>query len=116
MLRFLTDENFHSDVSRGLIRRLPNLDILRVQDVGLANTADPLILEWAAQQGRIVLTHDVTTMPAFAEERIEAGLPMPGLIAASARLAIGRVIEDLSLLAQASYESELNGQILDLPL
>lgn len=58
-MRLLTDENFNGSILRGLIRRLPELDLIRVQDVGLMNTDDRQILEWAASDGRILLTHDV---------------------------------------------------------
>ena len=51
-VRLLTDENFNGAILRGLVRRLPELDIIRVQDVGLMNTGDPDILEWAANEGR----------------------------------------------------------------
>ena len=36
MLRLLADENFNGDVLRALLLRQPDLDIVRVQDVGLA--------------------------------------------------------------------------------
>jgi hypothetical protein len=52
-VRLLVDENFNGAILRGLIRRLPNLDIVRVQDVGLMHTDDPVILERAANEGRI---------------------------------------------------------------
>ena len=42
----------------------------RVQDVGLAGAADPVILGWAASEGRILLTHDAATMPGFAYARL----------------------------------------------
>jgi predicted nuclease of predicted toxin-antitoxin system len=61
-VRLLTDKNFNGTILRGLMRRLPELDIVRVQDVGLMNTDDPEILEWAANEGRILLTHDVATI------------------------------------------------------
>ena len=48
MTRLLTDENFDGDIVRGLLRRMPDLDVVRVQDVGLAETPDPNILAWAA--------------------------------------------------------------------
>jgi predicted nuclease of predicted toxin-antitoxin system len=76
-LRFLTDEDFDNDISRGLLQLLPDLDLVRVQDVGLGGAADPDILEWAAAEQRIVLTHDVSTMKPFAYARVESGLPMP---------------------------------------
>ena len=44
------DENFNGDVVRALLLRQPDLDIVRVQDVGLAGIADPDILAWAAMK------------------------------------------------------------------
>lgn len=38
MIKLLTDENFEGDVLRGLIRRMPGLDVVRAQDVGLMAT------------------------------------------------------------------------------
>jgi hypothetical protein len=38
-------------------------EVVRVQDVGLVQTPDPDILEWAASQGRVLLSHDVSTVP-----------------------------------------------------
>ena len=45
MLRFLTDEDFNGRVLAGVLRRLPDLDIVRVQDVGLRTLDDTFILE-----------------------------------------------------------------------
>lgn len=45
MLLLVADENFNNDILRGLLRRNPDLDIVRAQDVGLRNTPDPLVLE-----------------------------------------------------------------------
>jgi hypothetical protein len=41
VLRLAADENFNSDIVRGLIRRKPDVDIVRVQDVGLSGAEDP---------------------------------------------------------------------------
>ncbi|MBI2941698.1 MAG: DUF5615 family PIN-like protein [Chloroflexi bacterium] len=79
MIRLAIDENFNNDVVRGLLRQKPELDLVRVQDVGLAGADDPTVLEWAAREGRILLTHDVTTITRYAYERIQVGLPMPGV-------------------------------------
>lgn len=35
MLRLLADENFNGDIVRGLLLQKPDLDVIRVQDVGL---------------------------------------------------------------------------------
>ena len=104
MLRFAADENFNAGIVRGLLRRLPDLDIVRVQDVGLSGASDPAVLEWAAREGRIVLTHDVSTLVALAAERVTAHLPMPGVFAARSRTPIGSTIDDLALLAECSVD------------
>lgn len=62
MLALAADENFNNDIVRGLLRRRPDLDIVRIQDVGLTGATDEEVLEWAARAGRILLTHDVTTL------------------------------------------------------
>lgn len=73
MLRLLSDENFNGDMVRGWLLRHPDLDLNRVQDVGLEEADDPTILAWTAEQNRIVLTHDRATMPDFAYARVVAG-------------------------------------------
>ncbi|MBH8563802.1 DUF5615 family PIN-like protein [Nostoc sp. CENA67] len=116
MLRFLADENFNNQIVRGILRRNSDVDIIRVQDVGLAEADDPTVLEWAAQNGRLVLTHDVTTMINFAYERVQAGLPMPGLFEVSRRVPVGLAIEEILLLDECSLEGEWEGQVRFLPL
>ena len=116
MLRLAADENFNADVVRGLLRRLPDLDIARGQDAGLSGADDPAVLEWAAREGRIVMTHDISTLVSFAFERVAAGLPMPGVFAARSRGPIGLTIDDLLLLAECSVEGEWEGQVRFLPL
>ncbi|MFB2879060.1 DUF5615 family PIN-like protein [Floridanema aerugineum] len=116
MLRFLADENFNNQIIRGILRQNPEIDIVRVQDVGLSEADDPSVLEWAAQKGRVVLTHDVTTMTNFAYERIEAGLSMPGVFEVSRRVSVGLAIEELLLIAECSLEGEWEGQVRFLPL
>lgn len=115
MLRFAADENFNEDIVRGLLRRRPDLDIVRVRDVGLSGADDPT-LEWAAQEGRVLLTHDVTTMTEHAYGRVHAGRPMPGVFEVSRSVSIGRAIADILLLAEYSLPGEWEGQMRYLPL
>jgi hypothetical protein len=114
-LRLLADEDFDNDIVRGLMRRCPELDIVRAQDVGLSGAKDPAVLERAAQQGRVLLTHDVSTLVAEAYARVGAGLPMPGVLAVSQSVPIGRAIEELVSLAAPSLEGEWEGQVRYLP-
>jgi len=89
---------------------------VRVQDVDLSGTSDPIVLAWAAQDGRVVLTHDVSTMTAHAYARVTSSLPMPGVFAVSQLAPISQVIEELVLLAQCSLPGEWEGQVRYVPL
>jgi hypothetical protein len=75
-----------------------------------------MLVEWAAQHGRVLLTHDVATMITFAYQRIEAELAMTGLFEVSRRVAIGLAIEEIILIAECSLEGEWEGQVRFLPL
>ena len=77
MLRFLTDEDFDGRLTSALLARMPGLDLVRVQDVGLMHSADPDILAWAATEGRIVLSHDRNTMTRFASQCVNPSASQP---------------------------------------
>lgn len=115
MLRLLADENFNHDLIRGVRRRLPTLDLVRVQDTGLREADDPAILEWAARERRLVLTHDANTMPAFAYDRVRQKQTMPGMFVVSQQAGLNEIIEDLLLLAECSNDYEWDGQVIYLP-
>jgi hypothetical protein len=116
MLRFVTDENFNNDIVRGVRRRSPGVDLVRVQDEGLSGADDPAILEWAAVAGRALLTHDVSTMTRYAYDRVREGKPMPGVFEVSRDVPTGVAIEEILLLAECSLAGEWEGQVRYLPL
>jgi hypothetical protein len=58
VIRLLADENFNGDTVRGLQRRIPTIDVARVQDLVIRGADDAAVIEWAAAEGRPVLTHD----------------------------------------------------------
>lgn len=116
MLSLLSDENFNGDIVRGLFLRQPNLDLFRVQDVGLREVDDPAILDWAAINGRILLTHDRATMPDFAYNRLVRGEPMAGMFVVNDRMLIRQAIDELLLLISFSEQAEWQGVVLYLPL
>jgi predicted nuclease of predicted toxin-antitoxin system len=116
MLRLAADENFNGDIVRGLLRRNPQVDIVRVQDVGLSGANDPTVLEWAAIENRVVVTHDVSTLAGHAFARVTAGQRMPGVFAVRSTGSISHTIEDLVLLSECSLEGEWEGRVQFLPL
>lgn len=89
---------------------------MRIQDAGLSGADDRTVLEWAAGQGRVLLTHDVTTLTRHAYDRAWIGQPMPGVFEVSRRVPLRQAIEDLLLLAECNREGEWEGQIRYLPL
>jgi hypothetical protein len=116
MVRLAFDENFNNDLLRGLSRRNPALDVVRVQDAGLRSADDPAVLAWAAAEGRVLASHDLSTLTAYAWARVKAGQPMPGLIEAGPDVPIAAAIEDLLLIAECGEPGEFEGQVLYLPL
>lgn len=116
MLRLAVDQDFNEKVLRGVGRRIPDLDAVRVLDVGLSTAKDPEILAWAADEGRIVLSHDRKTMMRHAYERMASGLPVPGVIIVRQTLAIREAIEEVCLVVEAAGPEDLEGRVLVLPL
>ncbi|MEX0938715.1 MAG: DUF5615 family PIN-like protein [Pirellulales bacterium] len=116
MLRLLADENFNGDIGRGLLLRRPDLDIVRVQDVGLAGADDPEVLAWAAENNRIVLTHDRATMADYAYVRVAAGEGMAGVFILNDRFPVGESIEEILLMVACSEQAEWKGRAVHLPL
>jgi len=88
----------------------------RIQDVGLRGADDPTVLERAADENRVLLTHDVATMAVFAYKRLAAGLRMPGVFEISAGLPLTRAIDEIVLLAECSLDGEWEGRVRYLPL
>lgn len=95
MINFLTDENIDPALLNQLRRHLPEIDVIDVRDVGLDSTPDPVILQWAADNGRVLITHDVNLMRGFANQRVEAGLPMPGVILVPEGVPFGPTIQGI---------------------
>ncbi|HEX6605689.1 MAG TPA: DUF5615 family PIN-like protein [Chloroflexia bacterium] len=116
MLRLAADENFNNIILRGARRRNPGIDIVRVQDVGPVGADDPTVLEWAAQEGRILLTHDSSTLIGFAYARVASGQPMPGVLAVKRTVPITIAIEDILLIAECGEANEWEGLVRYLPL
>ena len=114
VLSLVADEDFSRTIFTGLRRREPRLNIVRVQDVGLRTASDAAVLAWAAQEGRLVVTHDLRTMPGAAYARMERGDPMSGLIVVRKRLPISEAIDQLPLISLADLDDEWESRVLVL--
>ena len=116
MLTYAADENFNGVMLRGLLRELPNLDMVRVQDTEMYEADDPDILAWAAEEDRVLLTHDAKTIPPYAFARMDAGEPVAGVFIVPQNRSHGAVIEELCDLALYSLEDEWKDRVAFLPI
>lgn len=73
MLRLLIDQDLDHDILRGLIRRIPRLEAVTAFEIGMSEAPDAQLLTWAAQEERIIITHDRTTMPTHAADLMGEG-------------------------------------------
>lgn len=78
--RFLADHDLNEHIVTGLLRREPAVECARVREFEMGEALDDVILDYAAQHGWLVVSHDVNTMPAAAFARLANRRAMAGLL------------------------------------
>ena len=116
MIAFLVDQNFNAHIVNGLTRRNSLIELIHVRDIGLAAADDSVVLERAAIQGLVLLTHDRQTIPSFAYQRIAKGLPMPGVFLVSDDMPIAKAIEQILIAAYCFSSEECKGVVRYFPI
>lgn len=116
MMRFAADENFDGRILDGLLKRIPELDVVRVQDTEMQHAPDDKLLIWLANEARILLTYDVRTMPRFVYERVRAGKVVPGVIEVQRDTPIGVAIADLEIAIGAGTAEDFENQVRYIPI
>jgi hypothetical protein len=115
-VRFLADADLNKAIVSGVLRREPSLDFLTAQAAGLRRMTDPEVLALAAEQHRVLVSHDAGTMPAHFRAFRNAGRQSPGVFLISQRLDVGNAIDELLLAWVASDASEWENRLVWLPL
>lgn len=115
-IRLLADENLNRVIVTATARLEPSLEFLVAIEVGLARQPDPLVLEYAAQNRLVVVTHDVRTMIAFANERLAKRELMPGLFLVSQEASPREIADSLTFIWATTSAEEWYGQIVFLPI
>jgi predicted nuclease of predicted toxin-antitoxin system len=113
-VRFQADADLNQDIVQAIRRREPTVDFQTAHEAGLAGLHDTIILERAAQEGRIVVSHDRRTMPHHFATFI-ASQTSTGVIIVPKSLSIRQVLNDLLLIWEASEAEERVNQIDSLP-
>jgi hypothetical protein len=114
--RFLADEDLRRAIVRATRRLEPTLEFATAQDLGLSGVTDFQVLEFAHSQGWLLVSHDVNTMKAAAEQRVRGGQGMSGLFLTPQNRPVRTVAESLVLIWAASQIEEWRNRIVYLPL
>ena len=115
MIRFLADADFNHAIVKGCRRQEPAMDFLSANEARLEGVSDPDVLGLAAEQNRILVTHDRQTMPRHFGEFLISGRSSPGVFLVSQYAPIGEVIDVLVLIWAASESEEWKNRIVNVP-
>ncbi len=113
--RFLADENLDQNIVLGVMRRVPDVDFELPQRLIPVGMRDPEVLALAASLGRVLVTHDVRSMPRHFGEFIASKMS-PGVILVPTTIPIAQSIEELLLIWQLSESDEWINLLRRLPL
>jgi hypothetical protein len=114
--KFLADNDLNEQIVAGVLRRSSELEFRRVREFGFTRRNDTFLLEYAAEQGFIIVSHDVNTMTAAAYKRLTEGKPLSGLFMVPQTFPISPIIDNLLLIWSVSDAEDWTGQVTFLPL
>lgn len=114
--RFLFDEDFRRDIARAVQRMEAAVEWSTVQELGLTSRPDPEVLEYAWKHRWQLVSHDVNTMSAFAQDRIQNGLGLSGLFLSPQVRPLRPIVESLVLIWAVSEAEEWHDRIVCLPI
>ncbi len=114
-ISLLADADLNRAIVTGVQRREPALDFLTADEAGIEGQGDPDVLEFAASQGRILVSHDTTTMPVHFFDRMRSAWSSPGVFLVRQRVPVGQVVESILLVWSASTPEGWARQIHYLP-
>jgi Domain of unknown function (DUF5615) len=114
-VRFQADADFNQNIVRAVRHRDSAIDFQTAHEARLHGVDDDVVLAQAAEEGRLLVSHDYRTMPThfatFVRTRTSAG----GLLVSQA-LPLVEVVEDLLLIWEASEAEEWINRFDTLPL
>ncbi len=114
-IRFQADENLKQAIVYGALRREPSIDFQTAQEAGMLGAADQTLLQKCALESRVLVSHDLKTMPRHFAKFI-AKRPSAGVLLIPQRVSIGAAIESLLVIWNSYEASEWRNRICYLPL
>jgi hypothetical protein len=113
-IRFQADADLRQAIVTGTIRREPSLDFRSANAAELEGMKDSEVLALAAQDNRVLVTHDRRTMPTEFGQFITLQTSS-GVLILSQTLPIGEAIDAIILIWKASVAEEWINQIMAFP-
>lgn len=114
-IRFQADNDLKFGIVKAVRRREATVDFVSAQEAGLDGVPDAMLLDRAAAEGRVLVSHDRRTMIDHFRDHLAAGKSSPGLLIVSQGSAIGDVVEALLYVWALSDPEELRDQVYYLP-
>lgn len=114
-IRFQADNDLKFAIVKAVRRREPAIDFASAQESGLDGLSDPDLLDRAAREGRVLVSHDQRTMLDYFRSHLTAGKSSPGILVVSQAAPIGDVVEALVVLWAVADPAELHNQAFHLP-
>ena len=102
---YQADNDLRKAIVRGAVRREPQMNFRSAQAARLDGVPDPEVLAFAADEGRILVSHDFQTMPKHFRQFTQ-GRRSPGVLLVRQDLPVGEAIETLLLIWEASEADE----------
>src|SRR5829696_1488647 len=115
-LKFLADNDLNKQIVAGVLRHSSELEFRTVREFGFTRRNDAFLLEYAAERGYIIVSHDVNTMTAAAYKRLAEGKYLAGLFLVPQSFPIRPIINNLLLIWSASDAEDWASQVMFLPL
>lgn len=113
-LRFQADADFNQKIVAATVRREPTINFRTALDAGLPGLDDLQVLAIAAAEGRVLVTHDLKTMPRHFADFLR-GSTSPGVVIIPQRMPISVAVENLLLIGSATQAAEWVNRLYVVP-
>jgi len=114
-IRFQADNDLTFAIVKAVRRREPAIDFASAQQSELGGVSDPEVLEQAARNNRVLVSHDMHTMISHFRDRLAAGRNSPGLLMVSQKAVAAEVVEAVLFLWSVTDPADLHNQVYYLP-
>jgi hypothetical protein len=115
LIRFQADADLRNGIVKAVRLREPSIDFASAADSQLHGVADPEVLEIAANDSRILITHDRRTMIDHFRARLAEGKSSPGVFLVTQSESTGQIVEAIVMVWAASEPQDWENQVRYLP-